>query len=222
MKKKFMPYTRLSIILSALILIIGLTGCFDESGDSNPEVLAAANGETDSELLGEADIIIQNGRVIDPETGRDEIATVGVKDGTITVIASTPGETYTSTETRRVINADGLIVSPGFINTHTHEGIWEESMKAFASDGITTWIGGNCGYSGGGPMTVSEFIDSMEATGMLNNYAALTGHISLRRAVGVEIFDDATPAQVDQMVGLLQDDLDAGPLNIRSFHLSRW
>jgi len=178
--------------------MIGLIG---STGDSSA---------SDDDLLTQADIIIQDGRVIDPETGRDEIATVGVKDRLITVITTDSNNTYTSTETRRVIDASNLVVSPGFINTHTHEGIWEESMKAFVSDGITTWIGGNCGMSGGSPDTVSEFMDAMEAAGMSNNYAALTGHISLRRAVGVEQFGDASEEQVQQMVDLLQNDLDAG------------
>ena len=109
-----------------------------------------------------------------------------------------------------MIDATNLVVSPGFINTHTHEGIWEESMKAYVSDGITTWIGGNCGSSGATTGTVAEFMDTMEATGMFNNYLALTGHISLRRAVGVEQFGTASEEQVQQMADLLQDDLDAG------------
>jgi N-acyl-D-amino-acid deacylase len=198
MKKQSFLYTRLTIILSICFLMIGLIGCAGDRSASHDD------------LLSEADIIIREGRVIDPETGRDEIATVGVKDGIITVITTDPVETYPSTETRRVIDARNLVVSPGFINTHTHEGIWEESMKAYVSDGITTWIGGNCGASGGAPGTVAEFMDTMEAARMFNNYAALTGHISLRRAVGVEQFGDASEEQVQQMVDLLQDDLDAG------------
>jgi hypothetical protein len=164
------------------------------------------------DLLAEADIIIEDGRVIDPETGRDEIATVGVKDGEITVITADSKWTFATSESRRVIDAGNLVVSPGFINTHTHEGIWNESMKAYVSDGITTWIGGNCGFSGGSGSTetVAEFMDTLEAAGMYNNYAALTGHISLRRAVGVEQSGSPSQEQVDQMVTLLQNDLDAG------------
>jgi len=184
-------------------------------GDVDCDTISGLVGCSDDYLLAEADIIIQDGRVIDPETGRDEIATVGVEDGKITVITTDSKPTFATSEFRRVIDASNLVVSPGFINTHTHEGIWNESMKAYVSDGITTWIGGNCGFSGtaeesGSTETVVQFMETLEAAGMYNNYAALTGHISLRRAVGVEQFGSSSQEQVDQMVTLLQNDLDAG------------
>ncbi len=66
MKKQPFLYTRLTIVLSVCFLMIGLVGC---TGDSSGDRSAS-----DDDLLTEADIIIQEGRVIDPETGRDEIA----------------------------------------------------------------------------------------------------------------------------------------------------
>ena len=60
------------------------------------------------------DLVISNGRVIDPETQFDEVANVGIKDGRIVAITKEP---LTGTET---VDATGKIVAPGFIDTHFH------------------------------------------------------------------------------------------------------
>jgi N-acyl-D-glutamate deacylase len=65
-------------------------------------------------LAQDYDIVISNGRVIDPETLFDGIANVGISDGRIVAITRDP---LTGTET---IDATGKIVAPGFIDTHFH------------------------------------------------------------------------------------------------------
>lgn len=99
-----------------------------------------------------ADLIIHNGRVIDPETGRDEIASVAIKDGRIINITSGAG--IPPGAARHTIDAAGKVVSPGFISTHTHEATVSdvaENIKSpsnlYVFDGVTFWLGGNCGMS---------------------------------------------------------------------------
>jgi len=77
------------------------------------------------------DLVILNGRVIDPETMLDAAMNVGVKDGTIAIITK---DTITGTET---IDATGLVVAPGLIDTHFHslDGL---SMKMAAGQWPTT------------------------------------------------------------------------------------
>lgn len=77
------------------------------------------------------DIVINNGRVMDPETMRDEIANVGIKDGRIAVIIK---DKITGKET---IDATGLVVAPGFIDTHWHyDRPWSDKLAL--RDGRTT------------------------------------------------------------------------------------
>jgi N-acyl-D-aspartate/D-glutamate deacylase len=159
------------------------------------------------------DVAIVNGRVMDPMTGRDETATVAISNGKITLVSSGSGdESEIPARSARVIDARGLVVSPGFINTHTHEGDIQESMKVYVKDGITTWIGGNCGSSPGYP--IRAYFEDLERDGLYNNFAALTGLNSLRSEVGLAYKDGATEPQIVEMVAMLADDMAAGSLGV--------
>lgn len=71
------------------------------------------------------DLVIINGRVMDPETGFDQVSNVGVRGGEIAVI------TTESIDGDEAINADGLIVAPGFIDLHAHgQNIGDYRMQA--------------------------------------------------------------------------------------------
>src|ERR1041384_5597634 len=60
------------------------------------------------------DLVIQGGRVIDPETGLDAVRNVGISQGRIKKISAE------SLDGKRVISAKGLVVAPGFIDLHQH------------------------------------------------------------------------------------------------------
>lgn len=87
------------------ILAVYLSAC---SGDNQSSVAAGPEAKTTF------DIVIANGRVIDPETDLDAIRNVGIKDGVIAAISTEvlSGE--------RLIDASEHIVSPGFVDTHNH------------------------------------------------------------------------------------------------------
>ena len=80
------------------------------------------------------DLVINNGRVMDPETLYDDVANVGIKDGRIVAITKKP---ITGDQT---IDAKGRVVAPGSIDTHFH---WQAPLGYAIGlrDGLTTpWI----------------------------------------------------------------------------------
>lgn len=82
-------------------------------------------------LAQDFDVVILGGRVMDPETGFDQIANVGISNGWITAIT---GEEITGTET---IDAGGHVVAPGFIDLEQH-GLGPWGIKVNLRDGVTT------------------------------------------------------------------------------------
>ena len=88
------------------------------------------------------DTIIQGGTIIDG-SGREAIeADIGIKDGVIAAI----GQALGSAE--NLIDANGCIVTPGFIDLHTHydgQISWDQEMKPSVNHGVTTVVMGNCG-----------------------------------------------------------------------------
>ncbi len=77
------------------------------------------------------DLVINNGRVMDPETGYDKVANVGIKDGRIAII------TNKNIKGKDAIDATGHVVAPGFIDTHYH---WQAPLgyKIGLRDGLTS------------------------------------------------------------------------------------
>jgi N-acyl-D-glutamate deacylase len=77
------------------------------------------------------DLVVANGRVIDPETGLDAIRSLGIRGGQIEAVSATP------LQGRTVLDAAGLVVSPGFVDLHAHgQDLPAARMQAF--DGVTT------------------------------------------------------------------------------------
>ncbi|WP_027478264.1 dihydroorotase [Curvibacter gracilis] len=89
-------------------------------------------------------LLIKNGRVIDPASGRDEVADVAVAAGRIVSIGALRGE-FTP---QRVIDATGLVVAPGLVDLaarlrepgHEHEGMLESEMAAAVAGGVTSVV----------------------------------------------------------------------------------
>src|SRR5256885_8227834 len=76
------------------------------------------------------DLVILNGRVIDPESGLDAIRNIGVRAGTIVAISDA------SLSGQQQIDANGLVVAPGFIDLHSH-GQTDETYRCQVLDGVT-------------------------------------------------------------------------------------
>jgi N-acyl-D-aspartate/D-glutamate deacylase len=116
------------------------------------------------------DIVIANGRVIDPETRLDAVRFVGIRGGKIAAISATPlaGEA--------TIDAKGLVVAPGFIDLHAH-GQDDENYRVFALDGVTTALELEVGTE-----DVPAFYAKREGKSLIN-YGASVGHVRERMVV---------------------------------------
>jgi N-acyl-D-amino-acid deacylase len=92
----------------------------------------------------EYDLLVRRGRVVDGSGLPSYVADVGVKDGKIVQVGKISGNAA------RTIDADGLAVSPGFIDHHTHldaQMLWDPYGTCEPQHGVTTVIMGNCGLT---------------------------------------------------------------------------
>jgi len=89
------------------------------------------------------DLIIRNGTIVDGLGGEPYVGDVAVLDGVIQSVGAINGETAA-----REIDATGLLVTPGFVDLHTHydgQSIWSERLTPSSAHGVTTVVMGNCG-----------------------------------------------------------------------------
>ena len=88
------------------------------------------------------DLVIRNGTIVDGLGGEPYRGDVAVSDGVIVAVGTVDGDGA------REIDATGLLVTPGFVDLHTHydgQAIWSERMSPSSSHGVTTALMGNCG-----------------------------------------------------------------------------
>ena len=115
----------------------------------------------------EFDVVIEGGRVMDPESGLDAVRNVGIRDGTVAIV------TQDHLDGARVIDAAGLVVAPGFIDLHRHG----QSVRAYelqVHDGVTTGLELELGVP-----RVAAWYEAREG-GQLVNYGAAVGHLGVR------------------------------------------
>jgi N-acyl-D-amino-acid deacylase len=89
------------------------------------------------------DLIIRNGTIVDGLGGEPYIGDVAVRGGVIAAVGSVNGS-----EATREIDATGQLVTPGFVDLHTHydgQSIWSERLTPSSAHGVTTVVMGNCG-----------------------------------------------------------------------------
>src|SRR5580692_1866148 len=161
------------------------------------------------------DLVIEGGRVLDPETGLDGVRNVGIRDGKIVRVSTE------ALSGRRMIHAGGLVVAPGFIDLHQH-GQDMASQRVKALDGVTTALELEIGAP-----DVAQFLKS-KAGHSLIHYGTSASHAAARALVfgaplppgeilpksGPATDQPATPEQIEAMRERLRAELDAGGLAI--------
>ena len=190
----------------------------------------------------QCDLLIKNGTIVDG-TGRPSFkGDIAVKGGRINAIISlgnNPGDNW---ESPQVIDAENLIVCPGFIDIHSHGDFLlplEESASMLAcllEQGITTIVGGNCGFS---PAPLAEnskymgfvqrdfefnsgrsldinwtsmgsFFSSLEESGLSLNLAQLIGHGTLRKSLWGTDYSMPNQEKMRQMSQIIEESFAEG------------
>lgn len=157
-----------------------------------------------------ADTLIINARIIDGTGSGAVVGSVRLRDDRITAV----GE-LTSNESDDVIDAGGLVLAPGFIDTHSHSDrliLTERDALAKIAQGITTAV---VGQDGDAPYPLADFFGALEATPPKVNIAAYAGHNTLRDEVmGADFRRAANDDEIKAMSALLEGELAAGALGL--------
>jgi N-acyl-D-aspartate/D-glutamate deacylase len=192
------------------------------------------------------DLAIRGGTIIDGTGSPGRQGDVGVEDGRIVALGAAGHLDEVAAET---LEADGLVVAPGFIDPHTHydaQLFWDPLASPSNVHGVTSVVAGNCGFTlaplhaadadyvrrmmarvEGMPLaalehgvdwqweTFADYLGRLDGRIGLNA-GFMVGHCALRRYVmGADaVGNEATPAQVEAMVGLLHESIDAGGLGL--------
>lgn len=189
----------------------------------------------------EYDLFLKNGLVVDGTGEPGYKADVLVKDGKIAGVEKSISAADNITA-RQVIDCDGLTVCPGFIDMHSHMDFLlpmkdhPELMKCFLEQGVTTVIGGNCGFSPAPVIPQSKYrdilsqgcdfctqgrlkiewdsldsyFDRLETNGISLNLAELTGHGTLRWSLFGTDYSYPGEAGMAAMKDAVKDAFDSG------------
>jgi dihydroorotase len=151
------------------------------------------------------DVAISGGRVMDPDSGYDETANVGIDDGIVTEITT---EEITG---KREIDAAGLVVAPGFIDIESYDpnpyGIWYK-----IGDGVTT----NLGMHGSNGLA-EDWYQTWEAEGSPAHFGGAFDDNWYRQrpdGMALGVADEATPAQIEELVDAAREGLEDGFIGI--------
>lgn len=181
------------------------------------------------------DLIIRNAQVLDGSGGPAFSADIAIREGAIAAIGS-----LADREALATLDAQGLILAPGFIDVHTHDDlqvIRAPDMLPKISQGVTTVIVGNCGISASPVNLQGQLPDPMNLLGTVDdfqyadfasyktavnktrpavNVAALVGHTALRNNYMDRLDRAANANEIEMMRVQLRESLQEGALGLSS------
>lgn len=162
------------------------------------------------------DVVVANGHVMDPETGYDKVANVGINlganGGTIAAISET------ALKGKQTIDATGLVVAPGLIDLHSH-GTDSLNYGFRALDGVTSMLDAE-----NGTVDVDKWYAEREGRTLLN-FGIAAGHAPARVQVMKDEYHGwhfggpartkaASPEELDQIIALIKKGLDRGAIGV--------
>ena len=182
------------------------------------------------------DTLITGGEVVDGTGGPRRRCDIGIRDGRIAFVG-----TSQELQAKATVGADGMIITPGFIDPHSHSDwsvLGNRDALSTIHQGVTTEVVGNCGvtyaplhdadmaavqgtlsslgYSG--PVTwrgFGELIDVVHGAGTAQNMVWFVGHTALRTAAASRAVAEGVDERAEQ-IRLLEEALDAGAIGFSS------
>src|SRR5580704_16962210 len=172
--------------------------------------LAKARGGSPGAENENYELVIANGRVMDPESGLDGVRSVGIRGGKIVAISQKP------LTGKATIDAKGLVVAPGFIDLHEH-GQEPRNYQFQAHDGVTTSLELEVGTD-----DVDRWYAAREGKAPIN-FGVSIGHIPVRMKVlgdpqggmlptGDAAHRAATPEELARIIAMMEKGFRQGAL----------
>ena len=198
------------IVLPYLLAGIMFAGCFT--------VLTTGCSRSEYDF----DVLVKGGTVYDGTLGDPYVADVGIRNDRITAIGNLSGTA------RKILDAKGLIVTPGFIDVHTHADLsfvfagekvslastvpeWKENHN-WLHQGVTTVVTGNCGS---GYADTSNWLGILDRLGFGNNVYHLAPYGAIREELfGKDLTQALTKAQIDAMKDRLAEEMKKGAIGL--------
>ena len=158
--------------------------------------------------------VINNGFIIDPKNKIYSKLNISIENGKIIEISNN------KLQGNVTIDADGLIVTPGFVDIHMHEDNYDEKNDIFNINifesmikmGVTTAIGGNCGE---GPTEPDVYLNAVDRLGIPVNFGLLVPHGILRKKVNEkDKYKKVSKENIRKMRDIAKEYLDKGCLGI--------
>jgi dihydroorotase/N-acyl-D-amino-acid deacylase len=157
------------------------------------------------------DLLIRNGRIVDGTGSPWYRGDVAVRGDTIARIAP-----RIDAPAGRTIDAAGKVVSPGFIDIHTHarRGIFQvPTADNYVRQGVTTIMEGPDGSS---PVPIKPLLDRVAATRVTPNFGMFIGQGSIRDQVIGPVNRKATPVELEKMIALVGQGMEQGAFGLSS------
>ncbi len=179
------------------------------------------------------DLVIKNAVIYDGTGGESFKGSVGISGDKIVVVGNA------TQDAKKTIDGTGLVLSPGFIDIHSHSDYFlliNPGADSKVTQGVTTEIGGNCGYAAApiwgeakkrreaeyfkhyklklGWKHLNEYLDRLENKGIGVNYGQLIGHNTLRSSAMGEANRAPTKKELLQMVKAVHEGMSEGAFGV--------